>query len=95
MIMDKIMKFIKIVLFTALLLNISGCGIYKPVDARKVSPNVNERAAKNIKDGKGFRILGGDPFMNKKMYEVVNKVVEYKNVEQIVVYTNADRKSVV
>ena len=36
-----------------------------------------------------FRILGGDPFMNKKMYEVVNKVVEYKNVEQIVVYTNA------
>ena len=60
MIIDKIMKFIKIVLFTALLLNISGCGIYKPVDARKVSPNVNERAAKNIKDGKGFRILGGD-----------------------------------
>jgi|TARA_B110000211_G_C14077131_1_gene552696 organic radical activating enzyme len=36
-----------------------------------------------------FRILGGDPFMNKKMYEVVNKVQDYKNVEQIVVYTNA------
>lgn len=36
-----------------------------------------------------FRILGGDPFMNKKMFEVVNKVSNYKNVEQIVVYTNA------
>lgn len=36
-----------------------------------------------------FRILGGDPFMNKKMYEVVNKLVEYKNLEQVVVYTNA------
>ena len=36
-----------------------------------------------------FRIIGGDPFMNKKMFEVVNKVSNYKNVEQIVVYTNA------
>ncbi len=36
-----------------------------------------------------FRILGGDPFMNKKMYEVVNKLVTYKNVDQVVIYTNA------
>ena len=54
------MKFIKIALFTAILLNISGCGIYKPVDARKVSPNVNERVKENIKEGKGYRILGGN-----------------------------------
>ena len=36
----------------------SGCGIYKPVDARKVSPNVKERSKKNIEEGKGFRLLG-------------------------------------
>ena len=36
-----------------------------------------------------FRILGGDPFMNKKMYEFVNKLVEYNNVHQVVIYTNA------
>jgi len=32
----------------------SGCGIYKPVDARKVSPNAKERAKKNLEEGKGF-----------------------------------------
>ena len=34
-------------------------------------------------------MLGGDPFMNKEMYKVINKLNEYKNVESIVVYTNA------
>ena len=28
------------------------CGIYKPVDARKVSPNAKERVEKNIQEGK-------------------------------------------
>ncbi len=32
---------------------------YKPVDARKVSPNVNERVAKNIEEGRGFRLMDG------------------------------------
>ena len=36
-----------------------------------------------------FRVIGGDPFMNKEMYKVINKAVEYKNVESIVIYTNA------
>ena len=36
-----------------------------------------------------FRVLGGDPFMNKKMYEFVNKLASYKNVHQVVIYTNA------
>ena len=48
------MKFIKIALFTAILLNISGCGIYKPVDARKVSPNVNARLTQELREGKGY-----------------------------------------
>ena len=36
-----------------------------------------------------FRVLGGDPFMNKEMYKVVNKLSGFKNVEKVVVYTNA------
>ena len=32
------------------------CGIYKPVDARKVSPNAKERVKKNLEEGKGFSI---------------------------------------
>ena len=32
------------------------CGIYKPVDARKVSPNSKERDKKNLEEGKGMSI---------------------------------------
>ena len=35
----------------------SGCGLYKPVDARKVSPSGIERSKKNIEDGKGFKLF--------------------------------------
>jgi len=28
-----------------------------------------------------FRVLGGDPFMNKKMYEIINKLTVYENVD--------------
>ena len=35
-----------------------------------------------------FRVLGGDPFMYKKMYEVVNKLVTYNKVKKVVIYTN-------
>ena len=34
---------------------IPGCGIYKPVDARKVPVNVNDRVRKNIEEGRGIR----------------------------------------
>ena len=37
---------------------VNSCGIYKPVDARKVSPNADERVKKNLEEGKGFT-LGG------------------------------------
>ena len=49
--------------FFIILLSMSlySCGPlkYKPVDARKVSPNVDERVAKNIEEGRGFRLMGG------------------------------------
>ena len=36
---------------------IASCGIYKPVDARKVPVSGIERAEKNIQEGRGFRLL--------------------------------------
>ena len=49
--------------FFIILLSMSlySCGPlkYKPVDAREVSPDVNKRVAKNIEEGRGFRLMGG------------------------------------
>ena len=52
------LSFLVKVLLIAIFFISSGCGIYKPVDARKVSPNVKDRSKKNIEEGKGFRLLG-------------------------------------
>ena len=41
---------------------LGSCGIYQPVDARKVSPNSKERVKKNLEEGKGLsmkKMLGG------------------------------------
>tara|TARA_B100001057_G_scaffold425601_1_gene449140 strand:- start:1019 stop:1576 length:558 start_codon:yes stop_codon:yes gene_type:complete len=35
---------------------VASCGIYKPVDSRKIPVNVDERAAKNIAEGRSFRL---------------------------------------
>ena len=35
---------------------LQSCGIYKPVDARKVSPNSKERVKKNLEEGKGMSL---------------------------------------
>ena len=47
-------------IFLLILLGVlSSCGIGKiwdPADARKVSPNVNDRVAKNLEEGKGWSI---------------------------------------
>ena len=39
---------------------VNSCGIYKPVDARKVSPNADDRVRKNLEEGKGWSLMGGD-----------------------------------
>ena len=36
-----------------------------------------------------FRVLGGDPFMNKELYKIINKLVTYEKCKKVVVYTNA------
>ncbi len=35
-----------------------------------------------------FRVLGGDPFMNKELHKVVDKLVSYEKTEKVIVYTN-------
>ena len=55
----------KIFFFLSTLLIFSflySCGIYKPVDARKISPNSKERVKKNLEEGRGMSIknmMGG------------------------------------
>jgi len=62
-ILNYIPKRVLFLLTTVMVLSIlNSCGIYKPVDARKVSPNSKERVKKNLEEGKGFSIgkaLGG------------------------------------
>jgi len=54
-------KKISIVLFGIFLMSfINSCGIYKPVDARKISPNADERVRRNLEEGKGFTLMGGN-----------------------------------
>ena len=52
--MHNLPKFIIILFF---ILH-SGCGIYKPTDARKVSPTGTERAKKNIEEGRSVGLFG-------------------------------------
>ena len=52
------MKFFTLLFFLVFFLN--SCGIYQPSDARKVSPNVDERVRQNIEEGRGFRLMGGN-----------------------------------
>ena len=42
----------------AFLISLNSCGIWKPADARKVSPNADERVKKNLEEGRGIT-LGG------------------------------------
>ena len=54
----NLIKSIVPILFLLLFL-LTSCGIYKPSDARTVSPNVDERVKKSIQEGRGFRIGSG------------------------------------
>ena len=56
--MNRIKVVVAIILGITLL---NSCAALKPApsDARKVSPNVEERVRANIEGGKGFRLMGG------------------------------------
>ena len=65
----KIRKIISIFVGIILLGFLNTCGIYKPVDARKVSPNVDERVQKNLEEGKGITLMGGITGRSKTTYQ--------------------------
>ena len=53
------MRLLKILLLLQLIFSLSSCGplAYKKTDARKVSPNPEERVKKNLEEGRGFKIF--------------------------------------
>tara|TARA_B100000767_G_scaffold77097_1_gene73775 strand:- start:430 stop:966 length:537 start_codon:yes stop_codon:yes gene_type:complete len=53
----KFLKKFIIVLLSLSLLYLNSCGLYEPTDARKVSPNADERVKQNQAEGKGFTLL--------------------------------------
>jgi hypothetical protein len=57
----KIYHLLKKIILKAFILSfflqLVACGIYKPVDTRKVPVNVNKRVEKNIQEGRGFRVF--------------------------------------
>ena len=57
---SKYKKILAILVGITLLSFLNSCGIYKPVDARKVSPNADDRVRKNLEEGRGFTLMGGD-----------------------------------
>ena len=62
--LEKIPSFFAGVIFLGFLNSCSGISeIWDPADARKVSPNVNERVRKNLEEGKGLSI---EKFRNEK-----------------------------
>ena len=52
--------------FLALL---NSCGIWSPADARKVSPNADERVKKNLEEGRGITLGGAIGGKNKTNYQ--------------------------
>ena len=58
------MKYNKTLVSSILLLSflyfLNSCGIYRPVSAKDYPPEPEKRVAKNIEEGRGFRLMGGD-----------------------------------
>ena len=65
----KKMKLIKLFILLIILVKLNSCGIYRPVDARKFPPDPKERVAKNLEEGKGFRLFGEQGFGGGTTYE--------------------------
>jgi len=50
------------IIFTAIIFTtfLNSCGIWDPADARKIPANADERVKKNLEEGKGFTLMGGN-----------------------------------
>ena len=60
--MNKFIIPIKILIFLTLAISLNSCEAlkYKPTKAGEVPINVKDRVKKNIEEGKGFRLMGGN-----------------------------------
>ena len=60
--MNKFILPIKILIFLTLSISLNSCEAlkYKPTKAGEVPINVKDRVKKNIEEGKGFRLMGGN-----------------------------------
>ena len=48
---------------------LNSCGIWDPADARKVSPNADERVKKNLEEGRGITLGGAISGKSKTSYQ--------------------------
>ena len=53
---SKLLKKTSILLLIFSLFYLNSCGLYRPTDARKVSPNADERVKQNQAKGKAFKL---------------------------------------
>ena len=53
-------SFIKITLYFLIFVMLKSCGIYRPTDAREFPPEPEKRVQKNLQEGRGFTIAGGN-----------------------------------
>ena len=54
---SKFKLYITLLILITIIFILSSCGIYRPVDAKKIPPNVNDRVQKNIQEGRGYRLF--------------------------------------
>jgi hypothetical protein len=52
--------YIKLILYFLIILTLKSCGFYRPVDARDYPPEPEKRVQKNLQEGRGFTLMGGD-----------------------------------
>ena len=50
------LRFLTLIIISTLIL-LSACGIYRKTDARKVSPNAEDRVKKNLEEGRGLQLF--------------------------------------
>jgi hypothetical protein len=50
----------KIFLLIPFLILLNSCGIYKPTDAREFPPEPEKRVAKNLEEGRGFKLFDNE-----------------------------------
>jgi len=53
-------QFFKVFLIFSIIILNHSCGIYRPTDAREYPPDPELRVKKNLEEGRGLRLLGGD-----------------------------------